>query len=65
MELTFGLLPSYHAYDDKHIRPDSPIIRPSLWAEEFKKAGFKTVDTIPGDRYKDIDRGGIVIGIKE
>ncbi len=65
MELTFGLLPSYHAYSDTNIRPHAPIVRPSLWVEEFMKAGFKTVDTIPGKKYADMDRGGIVIGIKE
>lgn len=64
MELTFGLLPSYHVYKDANIRPDAPIIRPSVWAEEFGKAGFNTVLTIPGEHYNNIDRGGIVIGIK-
>jgi ubiquinone/menaquinone biosynthesis C-methylase UbiE len=64
MELTFGLLPSYHVYNDKEIRPEAPIIRPSVWAEEFRKAGFSEVITIPGEHYNGIDRGGIVIGIK-
>ncbi|MBD3240427.1 MAG: methyltransferase [Chitinivibrionales bacterium] len=62
MELTFGLLPSYNAYDDTDRRPVAPIIRPDEWVSAFRDAGYAAVEAIPGERWSDMDRGGIVIG---
>ncbi|MCP4602855.1 MAG: class I SAM-dependent methyltransferase [Proteobacteria bacterium] len=64
MELTFGLLPSYAAYNDKELRSISPIIRPSEWVEAMEKIGFSAIEAIPGDRSVEMDRGGIVIAVK-
>jgi ubiquinone/menaquinone biosynthesis C-methylase UbiE len=64
MELTFGLLPSYAQYTDKERRPVSPIIRPKEWVSAFEEVGFKEVHIIPGDGAPELDRGGIVIGVK-
>ena len=64
MELTFGLLPSYGVYTDRALRPTAPIIRPTEWVSAFKEVGFSHVEIIPGDRATDLDRGGIVVGIK-
>lgn len=64
MELTFGLLASYYDYEDKEVRPNSPIIRPEKWIELFKKANFTEVLAIPGDRLEGCDRGGIIIAQK-
>ena len=64
MELTFGLLASYNNYDDKHIRPNCPIIRPDNWIELFKKASFKDVIAIPHNRLANCDSGGVVIAQK-
>ncbi len=64
MELTFGLLPSYAVYTDKARRPVAPIIRPREWVRAFEEVGFREVHIIPGDKAPELDRGGIVIGIK-
>jgi len=64
MELTFGLLASYNQYDDKDLRPLSPILRPEQWIEYFLKAGFKDAIAIPGDKIPGCDRGGAIIAIK-
>ncbi|HOE99816.1 MAG TPA: class I SAM-dependent methyltransferase [Spirochaetota bacterium] len=64
MELTFGLLSSYSYYEDKELRPLSPILRPEQWIEYFKKAGFRDAIAIPGDRLPGCDRGGAIIAIK-
>jgi SAM-dependent methyltransferase len=64
MELTFGLLPSYSVYEDKALRPVAPIIRPDEWVQAFQRVGFRQVEAIPGDRAREMDRGGIVLGIK-
>lgn len=64
MELTFGLLASYHQYDDKDIRPNSPLLRPEQWIEHFKKAGFTNALAIPGDKLEGSDRGGSIIAKK-
>jgi SAM-dependent methyltransferase len=64
MELTFGLLSSYGVYNDRALRPVSPIIRPSEWVSAFKQVGFKTTEVVPGKHSSKMDRGGIVIGIK-
>lgn len=64
MELTFGLIPSYAVYTDQERRPLAPIIRPKEWVAAFEEVGFKEVYIIPGDRAPELDRGGIVIGVK-
>ncbi len=64
MELTFGLLASYNQYDDKDLRPLSPILRPEQWIEYFLKAGFKEAIAIPGNRIEGCDRGGAIIAKK-
>ncbi|MBN2153967.1 MAG: class I SAM-dependent methyltransferase [Candidatus Lokiarchaeota archaeon] len=64
MELTFGLLPSYAVYTDRARRPISPIIRPQEWVSAFEAVGFKEVLIVPGDGAPDLDRGGVVIGVK-
>lgn len=64
MELTFGLLASYYNYNDKDIRPDSPIVKPDKWLEIFKKAGFRNAIAIPHNRLEDCDTGGVIIGLK-
>jgi ubiquinone/menaquinone biosynthesis C-methylase UbiE len=64
MELTFGLLPSYNVYEDRARRPVAPIIRPDEWAEALTKAGFGTVEAVPGDRWENIDRGGVLLAAK-
>ena len=64
MELTFGLLASYNQYDDKDLRPNSPILRPEQWIEYFKKAGFTEALAIPGDKLEGSDRGGVIIARK-
>jgi SAM-dependent methyltransferase len=64
MELTFGLLPSYNAYDDTDRRPDSPIIRPDEWVSAFRDTGYSAVEALPGSRWDGIDRGGVVIGTR-
>lgn len=64
MELTFGLLGSYNQYDDKNLRPLSPILRPEQWIEYFLKAGFKEAIAIPGDKIEGCDRGGAIIAKK-
>jgi ubiquinone/menaquinone biosynthesis C-methylase UbiE len=64
MELTFGLLPSYASYTDTERRPLAPIIRPNEWVSAFEEVGFKEVIIIPGDNAPELDRGGIVIGVK-
>ncbi|MBN2546765.1 MAG: class I SAM-dependent methyltransferase [Spirochaetes bacterium] len=64
MELTFGLLASYYNYDDKELRPNSPIIRSDKWIELFQKAGFSEVIAIPGNKLQNCDRGGIIIAKK-
>jgi len=61
MELTFGLLASYNKYDDKDLRPLSPILRPEEWIDNLKKAGFTDAIAVPGDRLEGMDRGGAVI----
>jgi len=61
MELTFGLLGSYSQYDDKDLRPLSPILRPEEWIDNLKKAGFSDAIAIPGDRLEGLDRGGAVV----
>ncbi|MCG8573082.1 MAG: class I SAM-dependent methyltransferase [Spirochaetes bacterium] len=63
MELTFGLLASYYQYNDHHLRPQSPLLRPNQWIEYLKKAGFSEAIAIPGDYWED-DRGGVVIARK-
>ena len=63
MELTFGLLPSFSAYNDKDIRPVSPLIRPEVWCKEFEKSGFTEIKAVP-ENLPGVDRGGIIIGIK-
>lgn len=64
MELTFGLLASYNKYDDMQNRSECPIVRPDKWIELFKKAGFKDVIAIPGERLENCDRGGVIIAQK-
>ena len=64
MELTFGLLASYYLYDDKELRPLSPILLPEQWIEHFKKAGFSAAIAIPGDKLEGCDRGGSIIAKK-
>jgi SAM-dependent methyltransferase len=64
MEMTFGLLPSYSVYNDTDRRSVSPIIRPKEWVSAFEKAGFSSTIIIPGEGAPELDRGGIVIGIK-
>jgi SAM-dependent methyltransferase len=64
MELTFGLLPSYAVYTDKERRPVAPIIRPKEWLDAFEEVGFSEIHIIPGDAAPELDRGGIVIGVK-
>lgn len=64
MELTFGLLGSYFEYDDKDLRPLSPILRPEQWIDYLKKAGFRDAVAIPGDLIDGCDRGGAVIAVK-
>lgn len=64
MELTFGLLASYYAYQDKDLRPDFPIVRPDKWICLFKNAGFRETLAIPGNKIKDCDRGGVIIAQK-
>lgn len=64
MEMTFGLLPSYSVYNDTAARPGSPIIRPTEWVAAFDKAGFSQTVVVPGEHAPELDRGGIVIGIK-
>lgn len=64
MELTFGLLGSYFQYDDKDLRPKSPILRQEQWIEYFKKAGFSRAVAIPGDNIEGCDRGGVIIAQK-
>jgi ubiquinone/menaquinone biosynthesis C-methylase UbiE len=64
MELTFGLLASYFEYDDKDVRPDSPILTPKQWVHHFKKAGFSEAIAIPGDMLEGSDRGGAIIARK-
>lgn len=64
MEMTFGLLPSYSEYKDLSARPVAPIIRPEEWVAAFEKVGFSDVIVVPGESAEELDRGGIVIGIK-
>lgn len=64
MELTFGQLYSYYHYNDKDLRPQSPILRPEQWIEYFKKAGFSEAVAIPGDAIEGCDRGGSIIAYK-
>lgn len=64
MELTFGLLSSYNQYDDKDLRPNSPILRPEQWINYFKKAGFKDAIAIPGDLIENSNTGGVIIAKK-
>ena len=64
MEMTFGLLPSYSVFNDTARRSLSAIIRPKEWVSAFEKAGFSETIIVPGDGASELDRGGIVIGIK-
>lgn len=64
MELTFGILPSYSEYRDRALRPVAPIIRPQEWVNALSEAGFRQATAIPGETVAEMDRGGIVIGVK-
>ena len=64
MELTFGILPSYFNYQDKDLRPFTPIIRPEQWCNILKVANFRQTDTLPSGKVDMDDRGGIVLGYK-
>ncbi|MFC1607181.1 class I SAM-dependent methyltransferase [Candidatus Latescibacterota bacterium] len=64
MELTFGLLGSYYKYNDRDIRPNTPLMRPDVWIASLTTTGFSQIVNIPDDTEPDIETGGVVIAKK-
>lgn len=68
MELTFGLIPSYNDYEDKDVRPDSPLLTQDKWIGLCKEIGYKASYALPHSFIDDADRpnyrGGVIVAFK-
>ncbi len=48
LDLTFGLLDGWWAYEDTDLRPDYPLLSPERWSQLLAECGFKETSILPG-----------------
>lgn len=46
MNLIFGTLPGWWAFEDTHLREDCPLLSPEKWDEVLRKTGFSGLDVL-------------------